>query len=117
MASSSDGHHFADFSGPSNPFTSAGDLNFQLQTLLEAKKEQLNQAALFGQQILDQQKELHERIRQLQEVEGQKEEDDEVDPDSRIRYEQLAETIRVWDAQNAQFGNVCFMQNTCLHII
>ncbi|KAG5219883.1 coiled-coil protein [Salix suchowensis] len=106
MASSSDGHHFADFSGPSNPFTSAGDLNFQLQTLLEAKKEQLNQAALFGQQILDQQKELHERIRQLQEVEGQKEEDDEVDPDSRIRYEQLAETIRVWDAQNAQFGNV-----------
>ncbi|KAF7426385.1 hypothetical protein PC9H_008753 [Pleurotus ostreatus] len=105
MASSSDGHHFADFSGPSNPFTSAGDLNFQLQTLLEAKKEQLNQAALFGQQILDQQKELHERIRQLQEVEGQKEEDDEVDPDSRIRYEQLAETIRVWDAQNAQFGN------------
>ncbi|KAL0959595.1 hypothetical protein HGRIS_011304 [Hohenbuehelia grisea] len=111
------------FSSPSDPFSnsdpftvndddqalsSAGDLQFHLQQLLEAKKDQLNKAALFGQQILDQQKELQERINQLQAREQDKDEDDEIEGESRVVFREIKETVQDWDVQNAQLVGSAF---------
>ena len=114
MASSSDGipvlPPMPDFSVHNNsPFSSAGDLKFHLQTLLDGKEKQLQQAGTLGQRVLAQQMELEERIRQLQEIEADKSEDDEIDEQARIRYRELADTLISWDNENAQlssaFGN------------
>ncbi|KAJ7821017.1 hypothetical protein B0H14DRAFT_3471865 [Mycena olivaceomarginata] len=62
MASSSDGLD----SMITTPFSSAGDMRYHLQSLLDAKERQLQQAGALGQRVLAQQMELEERIRQLQ---------------------------------------------------
>lgn len=103
MANFSDGPLIAmpDFS--SSPTGGTGDLKFHLQSLLDAKEKQLQQAGTLGQRVLAQQMELEERIRQLQEEEqGDAEE-------VKARYTELAEVIEGWDKENATlsgaFGN------------
>jgi hypothetical protein len=89
--------------------SSAGDMKFHLQNILDSKEKQLQQAGTLGQRVLAQQMELEERIRQLQEADADKAEDDELDPEAAERYRDLAETIKAWDVENAQlssaFGN------------
>jgi hypothetical protein len=94
-----------DFSDHNNPFSTAGDMRFHLQNLLDSKEKQLQQAGTLGQRVLAQQMELEERIRQLQEIEADKLEDDEIDEDARERYRELAETILSWDSENAQLSS------------
>ena len=91
-----------DFSGHSS---STGDMRFHLQNLLDSKEKQLQQAGTLGQRVLAQQMELEERIRQLQEADADKGEDDELDAEATERYRELAETIRTWDAENAQLSS------------
>ncbi|RDB29713.1 Nuclear migration protein NUM1, partial [Hypsizygus marmoreus] len=113
MATSSDGilvlPPMPDFSAFNTPFSSAGDMKFHLQNLLDNKEKQLQQAGTLGQRVLAQQMELEERIRQLQELEADKSEDDEIEEQARERYRELADTLVSWDAENAQlssaFGN------------
>jgi hypothetical protein len=95
-----------DFSEHSNtPFSSAGDMKFHLQTLLDSKEKQLQQAGTLGQRVLAQQMELEERIKQLQEIEAEKSEDDEIDEQARVRYRELADTLISWDTENAQLSS------------
>lgn len=95
-----------DFSAHNNtPFSSAGDMKFYLQSLLDSKEKQLQQAGTLGQRVLAQQMELEERIRQLQEIEADKSEDDEIDDQARIRYRELADTLVSWDTENAQLSS------------
>lgn len=104
MGSSSDGlHTLPEY--PQNAVSSAGDMRFYLQNLLDSKEKQLQQAGTLGQRVLAQQMELEERIRQLQELEADKSDDDEVEPDVRNRYRELADTIIAWDAENAQLSS------------
>lgn len=95
------------------PNPSAGNIRFHLQSLLDAKENQLQQAGTLGQRVLAQQMELEERIRQFQEVYADRPEDDELDADAAERYRELTDTIRAWDAENAQlsstFGNIVSM--------
>lgn len=107
MATSSDGGapalpHMPDFSA--HDFSSAGDMKAHLQILLDSKEKQLQQAGTLGQRVLAQQMELEERIRQLQEIEAGRNDDDEVDAEASTRYRELAETISAWDAENAQLS-------------
>ncbi|KAF9051377.1 hypothetical protein BJ165DRAFT_881386 [Panaeolus papilionaceus] len=89
-----------------DPFSTAGDMKFQLQNLLDSKEKQLQQAGSLGQRVLAQQLELEERIRQLQELEAHKGEDDEIDHEAMQRYRELSETILAWDSENAQLSAV-----------
>jgi len=49
--------------------------------------------------------ELEERIRQLQELEADKGEEDEIDHEAHQRYHNLAETVTAWDSENAQLSS------------
>jgi len=94
--------------GIADPFvaTTAGDMNFYLQNLLDRKEKQLQQAGNLGQRVLAQQMELEERIRQLQELVGDKTDEEEVeDPQAREKYSELSEMIVTWDAENAQLSS------------
>ena len=82
-------------------FSTSGDLKYHLQTLLDAKEKQLQQAGSLGQRVLAQQMELEERIRQLQDLEADKGEDEGIDGEARERYAELADTIVAWDRENA----------------
>jgi len=108
-----------DFSSSNNPFSTAGDMKFHLQSLLDSKEKQLQQAGSLGQRVLAQQMELEERIRQLQELEADKGEDDEIDHEARERYHELADTILAWDSENAQlssaFGSSSKVRGCLLH--
>lgn len=95
-----------EFLAPNNPFSTAGDMKFHLQNLLDSKERQLQQAGSLGQRVLAQQMELEERIRQLQELESDKGEEDEIDHEARERYHDLADTIIAWDSENAQLSSV-----------
>ncbi|KAF8162432.1 hypothetical protein K438DRAFT_1775872 [Mycena galopus ATCC 62051] len=97
MASSSD--------GLTTPFSSAGDMKYHLQYLLDSKEKQLQQAGTLGQRVLAQQMELEERIRQLQEFDADKLDDEQVDDDARDRYSELAETLMSWDKENAELSS------------
>ncbi|KAM6503344.1 coiled-coil protein [Amanita muscaria] len=104
MAESSEGPHpIPDIS--SNLISSAGDMRFYLQNLLDSKEKQLQQAGTLGQRVLAQQMELEERIRQLHEFEVDKPDEDEVDSDVRGKYRELGDTIMAWDAENAQLSS------------
>ncbi|PPR01243.1 hypothetical protein CVT24_006007 [Panaeolus cyanescens] len=103
-----------------DPFSTAGDMKFHLQNLLDSKEKQLQQAGSLGQRVLAQQIELEERIRQLQELEAHKGEDDEIDHEARERYRELSDTILAWDAENAQLsvvfgGSSSFLTNGHSH--
>ena len=97
MATFSDGlSHSLDF-----PFHSSSpdDMRQHLQSLLDGKEKQLQQAAALGERLLAQRVELEERVRLLQEMDGDK--SDEITADIRERYRELADAVRAWD-----FGNV-----------
>lgn len=89
--------------------SSAGNIRQHLQLLLDSKERQLQQAGTLGQRVLAQQMELEEKVRQLQDIEGDKDEDQEVSAEMRLRYRELANTIKTWDEENGQlsstFGN------------
>ena len=89
-----------------HPYThTAGDIKYHLQAVLLSKGEQLEQAATLGQRVLAQQMELEERIRQLQDMDADKADDDELDPETTDRYRDLVDTIQAWDAENAQLSS------------
>ncbi|KAF7975378.1 hypothetical protein HWV62_9715 [Athelia sp. TMB] len=98
-----------DFTANVGSGSSTGDMKYHLQNLLDSKEKQLQQAGTLGQRVLAQQMELEERIRQLQEADMDKGDDEELDTEATAKYRELAETIRAWDAENAQlssaFGN------------
>lgn len=106
MAHSSDGQpafsSFPDYSTNNSAFSTAGDLRFYTQSLLESKEKQLQQVGVLGQQVLAQQAELERRITELQGYEG---EDDEAHPELYEKYHELAETIIRWDEENAQLSS------------
>ncbi|ESK86358.1 tubulin binding [Moniliophthora roreri MCA 2997] len=90
--------------------SSASDMKSQLQTLLDEKEKQLQQAGTLGQRVLAQQMELEERIRQLQQVigdadstEGGYESGGEgtVGKEAKEKFQELAETLVQWDRENA----------------
>jgi len=103
-----------DFSS-NDPFSTSGYMKLHLQGLLDSKEKQLQQAGSFGQRVLAQQMELEERIRQIQELDTDKGEDQEVDNEARERYRELADTLLAWDEENAQlsdaFGNSAKVRN------
>lgn len=88
-----------------NGLSSIGDMRLHLQNLLDLKEKQLQQAGTLGQQILAQQVELEERVRQLQEVEADKGDDEDLDSDIRDRYRDLAVIVKGWDAENGLMSN------------
>jgi hypothetical protein len=92
---------------PDDPFhaTTAADLNFYLQGLLDKKEKQLQQAGNLGQRVLAQQMELEERIRQIQESVMDKPDDEEIDHAARSKYQELSEAILGWDTENAQLSS------------
>lgn len=76
-------------------------MRFHLQTLLDSKEKQLQQAGTLGQQLLAQRMELEERIRQLQEMDFDSGDSDEV----RESYRELVDTIKTWDGENEQLSS------------
>ncbi|KAI5996283.1 coiled-coil protein [Pisolithus albus] len=108
MTSSSDGlagvlASMPDFS--QFAFSSAGERKFHLQLLLDTKEKQLQQAGALGQRVLAQQIELEEKIRQIQEFDAERGDDEELDTEARERYRELAETIKAWDTENARLSS------------
>lgn len=91
---------------PSSTHSSAGDMRFYLQTLLDNKEKQLQQAGTLGQQLLAQRMELEERIRQLQDFDLETFEDESAEASIRGKYRDLAETIKGWDVENEQLSGV-----------
>lgn len=110
----------------------AAELLAHLQTLLEAKKRQLQGAATLGQRVLEQQVELQERVRQLQELnaliedgdgdkengvkavknkDGKETNDEVISGETRLRYRELVHLVEGWDEENKKdvvgaFGGV-----------
>jgi hypothetical protein len=84
---------------------SAGDMKLHLQELLVSKGKQLEQAATLGQRVLAQQMELEERIRRLQDIDGDQADDEEVNSEARDRYRELIDTIQSWGAENAKLSS------------
>ena len=95
---------------------SMDDMKYQLQSLLDSKEKQLQQAGTLGQRVLAQQMELEERIRQIQEFAADHSEDDDIDLQVRDKYEELANTIRAWDTENAQLSSAFGSQVRNWHI-
>lgn len=79
------------------------DLSFkdQLQSLLDAKEKQLQQAGTLGQRVLAQQMELEERVRQLQEF------DPDLDPngEENEHFRELLQTIGEWERENDKLSS------------
>jgi hypothetical protein len=86
-------------------YSSTGDMKHHLQNLLDSKEKQLQQAATLGQRVLAQRVELEERIRQLQEMDADKVDEEEIDSEARERYRELAETIEEWDSENSMLSS------------
>ncbi|KAL5506867.1 hypothetical protein ACEPAH_6323 [Sanghuangporus vaninii] len=80
-----------------------------LQSLLDSKEKQLQQAGTLGQRVLAQQMELEERVRQLQEMQSAGDDHDEPSAELRFCYRELANTVKAWNDENAKlssaFGN------------
>jgi hypothetical protein len=110
MASSSGGASapllpaMPDFSTPSLSHSTAGELKHHLQALLDSKERQLQSTATLGQRVLAQQMELEERVRQLQDLALGKDEDEDLDSETRQKFRELGDTIKAWDSQNAQLS-------------
>jgi len=89
-------------------------MKYHLQNLLDSKEKQLQQAATLGQRVLAQRVELEERIRQLQEMDADKTDEEEIDSEGRERYRELAETIEGWDEENAVLSGAFGIGKVCL---
>ncbi|KAJ3538769.1 hypothetical protein NM688_g6472 [Phlebia brevispora] len=102
MATSSDGgdnYIPSTLSNTLNNGTSSGDMRFYLQSILDDKEKQLQQAGTLGQQLLAQRMELDDTVRVLLEMldvgDG-----DEV----RDKLRELEETVKTWDKENEQLS-------------
>lgn len=84
------------------PASTSGSLKDHLQLLLQAKEQQLQSAGLLGQRLIQQQSDLEERIRQLQDLEADKGEDEPVDGDTQERYRELKDAMDRWEGENAE---------------
>jgi DNA replication protein DnaC len=89
-------------------------MKYHLQNLLDSKEKQLQQAATLGQRVLAQRVELEERIRQLQEMDADKTDEEEIDSEGRERYRELAKTIEGWDEENAVLSGAFDTGKVCL---
>lgn len=100
--------HMPDFSLSNDPFSTPGDMKSHLQHLLDSKEKQLQQAGLLGQRVLAQQADLDELMRQLQEMEAEMADadDDSIEHEARLRYNELADKIVQWDRENAQLSSI-----------
>ena len=102
MATSSDGgdnYTPSTLSNTLNNGTTSGDLRYFLQSLLDDKEKQLQQAGTLGQQLLAQRMELDDTVRMLLETldagDG-----DEV----REKLRDLEDTLKGWDNENEQLS-------------
>lgn len=84
---------------------SAGNMHKYLQTLLDNKEKQVQQAGTLGQRLLSQHAELEELVRQLQDIDGDKSEDAEISAELRLRYRDLVNTLATWEEENKQLSN------------
>ncbi|KIY65620.1 hypothetical protein CYLTODRAFT_379149 [Cylindrobasidium torrendii FP15055 ss-10] len=87
-------------------FSSPSELLSHLEGLLDAKEAQLQHAATFGQRVLAQRMELDERVRQLREEHADELDDerDLLDEDLAEKYKELADTLMLWDKENAEMS-------------
>ncbi|KAF8555508.1 hypothetical protein OG21DRAFT_1367981, partial [Imleria badia] len=85
--------------------TSPSERKFHLQLLLDNKENQLQQAGALGQRVLAQQIELEEKIRDLQDFDVERGDDEDLDAEARKRYRELADTVKAWDLENAQLSS------------
>ncbi|KAL5508743.1 hypothetical protein ACEPAG_4778 [Sanghuangporus baumii] len=89
--------------------SSSANMRAILQSLLDSKEKQLQQAGTLGQRVLAQQMELEECVRQLQEMQSANDDHDEPSAELRLRYRELANTVKAWNDENAKlssaFGN------------
>ena len=83
-------------------FSSVGDMRVHLQHLLDRKEKQLQQAGTFGQRVLAQQMELEELVNQINDLNVDRGDDDELSPDIKARYHDLAKTLHSWDDENVE---------------
>ncbi|KAK0443325.1 uncharacterized protein EV420DRAFT_1277942 [Desarmillaria tabescens] len=93
-------------------FSSADDMKSHLLSLLDSKEQQLRQAATFSQRVLAQRMELEDRIRQLQEVEADKTDDEDVEPEAVQKYQELTDMMMSWDTENALLSSA-FNSSVC----
>ncbi|EJD03472.1 uncharacterized protein FOMMEDRAFT_20543 [Fomitiporia mediterranea MF3/22] len=85
--------------------TNASDLRATLQSLLDSKERQLQQAGTLGQRVLAQQMELEERVRQFQDMDANRGDRDEPSAEMRLQYRDLANTIQSWNEENAKLSS------------
>lgn len=104
MANFSDGTLNGDLS-EGEALASAGNMHKYLQTLLDNKEKQVQQAGTLGQRLLSQHAELEELVRQLQDIDGDKSEDAEISAELRLRYRDLVNTLASWEEENKQLSN------------
>ena len=104
MATFSDGPENGAIIHDAEALASAGNMRQHLQFLLDSKEKQLQQAGTLGQRVLAQQVELEERIRQLQEVDADKGEDDDLSAEMRMRYRDLTNMLKSWEEENMQLS-------------
>ena len=90
----------SDALSPSVPST--GDMNAQLQLLLDSKEKELQQVGTLGQRILSQQVQLDERVRQLRELEAERVDNQSLDPKILEQYRELTEMVKAWETDNIQ---------------
>ena len=95
---------------PFHSSSSSNDMRQHLQNILDSKEKQLQQAAALGERLLAQRVELEERVRLLQDIDGDK--SDEITADMRERYRELADAVRAWDIGNTQLTTV-FTSSVC----
>lgn len=95
------------------PLASAGSMRQYLQGLLETKEKQLQQAGTLGQRVLAQQMELEERVRQLQDIDGERAEEEEVSAETRLRYRDLSAILKSWDDENLNISST-FGTTVCI---
>lgn len=88
-----------------NATTDIASVRAQLQRLLDSKESQLQQAGALGQRVLAQQMELDERVRQLQDIDADRGEQDEPSDEMRLKYRELAKTIKGWNEENAKLSS------------
>lgn len=106
-----------DYSIDNAVVTTAGDMKNHLQALLDNKERQLQQAGTLGQRVLAQQMELEERIRQLQELDIDKPDDEPVDLETKDRFRELAQTLTDWDSENAQLSSGFGSSKVCVVLL
>ena len=77
----------------------------RIQRLLDNKAKQLQQAGALGERVLAQQIELKEKIRHLQDFDGERGDDEDADTDVSGRCHELSDTVKTWDLENAQLSS------------